>query len=633
MHLCRCKGILFLLTMLNLGMQTYAQETQNDSISILFDQIDELIEHKAKYPKEFLEVDYLKAALVNSKDKDKVRLLLLLHTAYVFRSWDIAKKYNDEALQLSRTLDFKEGELRADYNSAYLSFVKGDFNEAIRLALAVRQELEPKIYPEIYADITTLESDINTEKGQYDVALESGLRLLDMGERTKNDYMLMKANAALSHYYLRIGNYSKSRSYCLKGMTYIIKLKRTEYIYPKINELARMTTKLEGPADALEIYTFFFEVEKKIPAPGDYIKSITYMIMADIYMGLQDLNMAQDYLSRAMEMNYANDYRFRIPRALTQQAELYLKANDTVNAILSYEKSIEAAEYINAFDVVKSNSAILGLLYEKTLQFAKSFEYKTIYSAIRDSLFTNEQQQRINILEARRRIKEVTRQKQILELKNEAQRSRYKTIAILLGCLLFLTVLTLYGYFKVKGKNMLLYQRTIELTKVQLDMKEKLDVFQNSGIRDPKVVKATKPSESNQKIDSDVKDIILGRLDKLENEAFFLDSNCNLHQLAEQLKTNPKYLSQVINQEKKLNFNNYINELRMNYLLPKLLTDKEFRNSKLMYIAVSVGYNNQNTFNTAFKKRFGILPSYFIDQLNNESMEEVQTEDDMPSSP
>lgn len=159
--------------------------------------------------------------------------------------------------------------------------------------------------------------------------------------------------------------------------------------------------------------------------------------------------------------------------------------------------------------------------------------------------------------------------------------------------------------------------RAIQLTKIQVGMKEKLANYQKW----PSATNATKIrpslSKSYSVIDKDVQDIILIKLEKLEKQLFFLDANCSLHQLAEQLKTNPKYLSQVINQAKKTNFNNYINELRINYLLPKLLTDLEYRNNKLYYIAISLGFNNLNTFNSAFKKRLGILPSYFIEELNN----------------
>jgi YesN/AraC family two-component response regulator len=121
-------------------------------------------------------------------------------------------------------------------------------------------------------------------------------------------------------------------------------------------------------------------------------------------------------------------------------------------------------------------------------------------------------------------------------------------------------------------------------------------------------------------MDEDLKNIILAKLERYEEKQFFLDPKCSLGTLSDELQTNQKYLSQVINNEKKSNFNNYINGLRINYLLDRLIEDPEFRNSKLGYIARASGFNNSNTFYSAFKKRLGILPSYFIKQLNEEEV-------------
>jgi tetratricopeptide (TPR) repeat protein len=200
----------------------------------------------------------------------------------------------------------------------------------------------------------------------------------------------MRAYSSLSHYYLRIENYRSALNYCLKGLHYIIRLKKIQYIFPKIDEIARMTAKLNDTKKALEVYEFYLQVEKEIPPPGDYIQSVVYMNMSDIYISNQEYNKAQKYLSLALEMNYKNKYRFRVPRALILQAELYLQKKDTTNAIINYEKSIESAEIINAFDVIKSNGIILEELYLKKNQPSKSHEYRAIHKAISDSIFTNE---------------------------------------------------------------------------------------------------------------------------------------------------------------------------------------------------------------------------------------------------
>lgn len=606
----------------------FSQKTQKDSIDSYFEQIEGLVLRKDLHKEDFLDVDALLARNINSQGTEKVKTLLKLSLAHAYKSTEVASSYNDKALQLALDIGYKYGELCAKFNRAYLLFVRGYFDESMSLALVVEETADNGQYPEVNADIQNLKSDIYTERGEYDLALEIGLKLLDKGEKSRNEYVLMRACSSLSHYYLRIENYSKALSYCIRGLHYIIRLRKMLYVFPKIDEIARMSAKLDDTKKALDLYAFYLDLEKKIAPPGNYIKSVVYMNIADIYTSNKEYEKAQNYLSKALDIIYMNDYRFRTPRALILQAELFLETKDTTNAILNYVKSIEAAENINAFDVVKSNSAILTNLYGETNQLFKAYEYTALHKAISDSLFTNEKDQKIIILEAKRRIKEVTQSKGILELENEAHKAKYESIIIVLAFVLIISALSIYAYLKVETKNKLLYRRTIELTEVQLEMGQRLEEFKIKKATDLTDTIGISLSKSNHRIDENVKDIILSKLEKLESENFFIDANCSLRNLAQQLKTNPKYLSQVINQEKKCRFSYYINELRINHLLSRLLKEKDFRKSKLSYISVSVGFNNLNTFNAAFKKRQGILPSYFIRELiqdQNKSNKEEMT--------
>ncbi len=608
-----------LLFVLNLGLVCHAQSVEIDSVDATLGKIDMMVKQKELYPEIFLNPEFLLAKYKRVSGEERVRTLLRLYTSYIYKSTDTAKKFNSEAKELSLKIGYDQGELSALYNDAYLLFVMGRFEDAMNLMASVKKRVDFAKDPTVYADFATLRSDIYTERGQYDLALETGLKLLDLAEKSGNDYAHMKANAALSHYYLRIENYRKALSYCIRGIDFIIKLREMKYIFQKVDEIARMTAKLGNSKKALEVYDFYLNLEKKLPPPGSYIQSVVYMNMAEIYMDAGNFIKAQDYLSRSLRLCLENNYGFRIPRAYYLEGELSLNRMDTLNAILNYEKSLEAAESINAFGLVKSTSAILGELYEKSNRFAKAYEYKTLHKAILDSLFSNEKDQRIIILEARRKIKDVTQQNKILELEYESQQDRYRNMILIVLSALIFTTLAILAYLKLRTKNRILYDRTIELAQVQLGLQDQLSIIKNGVSHNNVPGKNGHNTDQIQTIDEELKNIILGKLEKLEKSHFFLDQGCNLHQLAEKLKTNHKYLSQVINQEKKSNFNNYINELRINYLLARLLKDEEFRNNKLSYIAVSVGYNNLNTFNAAFKKRQGILPSYFIDQLNSKA--------------
>ncbi|GGW28962.1 helix-turn-helix domain-containing protein [Arenibacter certesii] len=290
-----------------------------------------------------------------------------------------------------------------------------------------------------------------------------------------------------------------------------------------------------------------------------------------------------------------------------------------ITALLFAEVVVAKQTQKNSFDTFFDiqNSLLLNRDHLKNAfplsNEGETLVYETSASTKGNSYFPTKKEEIITLLKSSEDITEVTREHKMLELENKAQNEKINLIVVVLILLFLISCLAIYSYLKVRQKNNILVNRTIELAEIQLKIQKELAGF----LKTERNGSDTNLNKIQNAIDKDVKEIIMFKLNKLEKGIFFLDPNCNLHLLSEQLKTNPKYLSQVINQEKKTNFNNYINELRINYLLPKLLTDPDYRNSKLSYIAVSLGYNNLNTFNSAFKKRMGILPSKFINELNH----------------
>jgi len=81
--------------------------------------------------------------------------------------------------------------------------------------------------------------------------------------------------------------------------------------------------------------------------------------------------------------------------------------------------------------------------------------------------------------------------------------------------------------------------------------------------------------------------------------------------VAYHLNTNRTYLSSAINIVLKKSFTTYINDLRVKEAIRKI-SSKEFKQMTIEGISLEVGFNNRDSFNTAFKKYTGVLPSYFI---------------------
>jgi AraC-like DNA-binding protein len=98
----------------------------------------------------------------------------------------------------------------------------------------------------------------------------------------------------------------------------------------------------------------------------------------------------------------------------------------------------------------------------------------------------------------------------------------------------------------------------------------------------------------------------------LQNEKIYEDPELSLTQMAKQLKTNPSILSKTINQGFQLNFNDFINNYRIEAVKEKLQAGEQ-KTQTLLGIAYDCGFNSKATFNRAFKKVTGTSPKEWME--------------------
>jgi len=109
---------------------------------------------------------------------------------------------------------------------------------------------------------------------------------------------------------------------------------------------------------------------------------------------------------------------------------------------------------------------------------------------------------------------------------------------------------------------------------------------------------------------------ILNKLDEFEKSQKYIQKTVSLKTLALQFDTNPKYLSEVVNKHKNSNFNTYINNLRIDYIVDKIRQDTEYRKYKVSYLAEECGFSSHSLFTTIFKNRMNLSPTEFLQKLN-----------------
>ena len=100
----------------------------------------------------------------------------------------------------------------------------------------------------------------------------------------------------------------------------------------------------------------------------------------------------------------------------------------------------------------------------------------------------------------------------------------------------------------------------------------------------------------------------------IQEEKLYQNPELTLNDLAKKLETNASIISKTINQGFQMNFNDCINNYRIE-AVKTMFANNEHEKSTLLGIAFDCGFNSKATFNRAFKKNTGITPKAFIEML------------------
>lgn len=104
---------------------------------------------------------------------------------------------------------------------------------------------------------------------------------------------------------------------------------------------------------------------------------------------------------------------------------------------------------------------------------------------------------------------------------------------------------------------------------------------------------------------------------KMEVDKAFKNSKLSLKLLANEIGTNEKYLSQVINKKYNVNFSNFINNYRIEHA-KILLLQESHSNYTIEAIGNLAGFNSKSAFNATFKKHTGITPTDYKKSISLE---------------
>ncbi|WP_298507984.1 AraC family transcriptional regulator [uncultured Kordia sp.] len=281
-----------------------------------------------------------------------------------------------------------------------------------------------------------------------------------------------------------------------------------------------------------------------------------YYYIGKSYVGLESYDKAIQFLERTKEtISQENKNK----NALKFNPHILLKTHETL-----------ADVYKQQGDIEKSNASFE---HYKALDKLKDVDRTNVYESLLDN--ANKENKQLTSSESR--------------LKGTVKVISFAAGIVLICCLVFI-----WKFVNLRKKNKLIFEQLMQKIEAESHQKKKKDVT----IQDEKVQE------------------ILTRLDKLEDALYFLNSNCTLQNVAKKIKTNTSYLSKIIGTHKQKKFTEYINELRIQYVVKRLKEDPKFRKYAIKNIAEEIGYKSTNSFTKHFKAHTKLYPSYYIQNLN-----------------
>ncbi len=329
-----------------------------------------------------------------------------------------------------------------------------------------------------------------------------------------------------------------------------------------------------------------------------YSKLLYQAQFGEVYLSKKDYNKAIVHLKEAEKVGYEYDSVIAPANVSLPLGECYYVLGDYNQAISTLEKGIRVKELRVKEIFLTDDYSLLAKVYKEAGNLEKSNEYyekyvinKTALERSKDTLTTDFHDKELHNL-------------------NKEKASQKSKLQYIIGSILVL-VLGLFfviGYLiKEKRQNASKFKKL--LYKINIESEEKLTVID------------TKDSLLEEKSSADVSDEIteqiLNGLEKLKEQEYFLNGDCNSYNVAKKIKTNTSYLSKVINAQFEKNFNTYINDLRINYALIQLKENSRFRSFSVQSIAEELGYKSADSFTKYFKLRTGLNPSFYIKQLDS----------------
>jgi len=466
------------------------------------------------------------------------------------------------------------------------------------------------------------------KRGNFSGAIESyqqGIKLsIEIGDiiqivKFKNN--IASINVAVGNYLLAIKDLRQLNDFVDKN----------ERVYTKeqyLNNKSNINLILAG---SYEVF-YMKDVKKKTlldSAEYFYKKTISYsqnfpdnkivakLSLGNIYSWQKNYANAEKTYYDIVFLAHQNNMPEILCTANYNLGDLYFTTKKYDKALVFFKKSdsIAASTKTNQVDYLKSNyyqAKIYNILKEPELAYKHSKIYLDNYEKSESKL--NEEILEVNY---KLGVGDLTNEMVSIQEKYKYDVFINKALKVFYVILFVSIVFLLIKNIRDKNKAHKKMNDLIEEFKANLEKKanypEQEEEITEEVFEQEEVL--LKKENANLSIDEAKENKIVEKLLALENKLEYLNADFTLPYVAKKIKTNTTYLSYVVNKRFGKSFGEYSNELKINYVINEMITNHMYRKYSTQAIAESVGFKNAVSFAKSFRKRTGVSPAQFANNI------------------
>ena len=400
-----------------------------------------------------------------------------------------SQKRFEESYDYYKSINDKKGMSAVHVAFGITHFELGEYEEAIE-----DYEMATELIKNTARPMDVIDAEINTANiyiklGRYDEAVAKFKEAKKLSEKNNLASSVASANANLGVVYRYQGNYPLAIDYYNKALDYHKKVNDSLGIARGLSNLGDVYSSSEKLDKALE---FNLKAIKYLGNGANRrMKSVIYMNIGNIYIDQKDFNRALKYFNKSLVISREINALEEISMNLHNIADIYLEIEQPIKArelfaeameisaeigskrLLSYNNlgiantyfdvkqykkalpfALEGKKYAVELDILETQSKaeeLLYKIYQKTGRFKEALESHERFKVLNDSLFNEENIEKItqieyeykykNQLEAAK-FKEMALTETVNETTDNLEKSQRN---LLYGIIIFLAVTVLLG--------------------------------------------------------------------------------------------------------------------------------------------------------------------------------------------